>query len=218
LTKPGFAVAKALENWDLASGIGKIDAFLAVSWADPGVVVDGEGDAAEVVEEEPPIVDSPETETTDDSQPATEEPADDSQDREEEPITQKIITPRIESDEGIFQKLTVTIEAIFEKITAKTAEIASALIDSLTARFIKTDEIEAGKVKVSAPSVGVVTIPAGETVFLVEYQEITLDSKVFVTPEEPLPLGVTIKEDEGFEIKLKEPLETDLNVSYWIIN
>ncbi|HJZ04942.1 MAG TPA: hypothetical protein VJ327_03685, partial [Patescibacteria group bacterium] len=97
-------------------------------------------------------------------------------------------------------------------------EIVSAVIDNLTAKFIKTDEIEAGKVKVSAPSVGVVTIPAGETVFLVEYLEITPDSKVFVTPEEPLPLGVTIKEGEGFEIKLREPLETDLKVSYWVIN
>jgi hypothetical protein len=73
-------------------------------------------------------------------------------------------------------------------------------------------------VKVSAPSVGVVTIPAGETVFLVEYQDIQPESKVFLTPEEPLPLGVTIKESEGFEIKLKDPLEIDLKVSYWVIN
>ena len=213
LTQPGFAVAKALESWDPGSGVGKIDAFLAVSWADPGVVVDDEGDAAEVVE------DSNESDTSNVSDGSNEtETSEPENQTTEQPITQKIIPPQIEAEEGIFQRLTVAVEAIFEKITAKTAEIAQAFIDNLTARFIKTDVIEAGKVKVSSPAVGVVTIPAGETVFLVEYQEITLDSKVFVTPEEPLPLGVTIKEDEGFEIKLKEPLETDLNVSYWIIN
>jgi hypothetical protein len=212
LTQPGFSVAKALEGWDPDNLQPKIDAFLAVSWADPGVVVDQEGDAAETVETPPAEESTPENPPTTEPTPTEETPP------EPEPITQKIIPPQIEAEEGVFQKLTVTIEAIFEKITVKTAEIASAIIDSLTAKFIKTDEIEAGKVKVSSPAVGVVTIPAGETIFLVEYQEINPDSKVFVTPEEPLSLGVAIKEGEGFEIKLKEPLESDLEASYWVIN
>ena len=232
LTQPGFAVAKALEDWNPVAQspsnlVTRIEAFLAVSWADPGVVVDNEGDAAEVVTSQE-TGDSSENSSieeawtdesqTPDSQLQTPDSSIDTLKQDEEPITQKITPPQIAAEEGIFQRLMVAVEAIFEKITAKTAEIASAVIDSLTARFIKTDEIEAGKVNVSAPAVGTVVIPAGETVFLVEYLEITPDSKVFLTPEEPLPLGVTIKEGEGFEIKLKEPLEADLNVSYWIIN
>ncbi len=220
LTHPGFAVGKALDSWvpnEPMNGsepgpIGKIDAFLAVSWADPGVVVDIEGDAAETVETPPTEEPTTETPSTTESTPAEETPS------EPEPVTQKIIPSQIEADEGVFRTLKVAVEAIISTLRVEVARIATAFIDNLTAKFIKTDEIEAGKVKVSSPAVGMVTIPAGETVFLVEYQEIKLDSKVFVTPEEPLPLGVIIKEGEGFEIKLKEPLESDLKVSYWIIN
>jgi hypothetical protein len=47
------------------------------------------------------------------------------------------ILPKIEAQEGIFQTLTATIEGTFEKITAKTAEIASAVIENLTTVFIQ---------------------------------------------------------------------------------
>lgn len=133
-------------------------------------------------------------------------------------ISTKISAQTVGASEGIFEKITATILGTFEKIVAKTVEITSAVINNLTAVFIKTDEIEAGKIGVSGPSVGTATIPVGETVLLVEYPEISPDSKVFLTPEEPLPLGVTIKEGEGFEIKLPGPLETDLKVSYWVID
>jgi hypothetical protein len=52
----------------------------------------------------------------------------------------------------------------------------------------------------------------------VEYSKIKGDSKVFLTPEEPLSIGVSVREGEGFEIKLREASAVDLSVSYWVLD
>ena len=125
----------------------------------------------------------------------------------------------ITAQEGIFQKITATIVGTFEKLVVKTATIASALVQELTAVLIKVDELQASKVNVSAPSVDTIKIAAGETKYFVDYAAITADSKVFLTPEEPVNVGVVVKAGEnGFEISLSAPLDHPLNVSYWVIN
>jgi hypothetical protein len=194
LTQPGFAVAKALEGWDPDSGITKIDAFLAVSWADPGVVVDDEGDAAETVEtppaEEPtPVEETPENQTT------------------EQPITQKIIPLQIEAEEGIFQRLTVAIEAIFEKITVKIAQIAEAFIQKLTVESLA----------VKGKSIGQVIIEPGETEHAVEYLDLTESSKVFFTLDRAVAVGVEKTIGEGFKFILATPADFPTTIDYWVV-
>jgi hypothetical protein len=206
LTQPGFAVAKALESWNPDSGIGKIDAFLAVSWADPGVVVDTEGDAAEVVDDEQPA----ETTTDQPADPPTEEPIDDTIEQNEEPITQKIITPQIEADEGIFLTLKVTVEAIFEKITVKVAEIASAFIDNLTVK----------KLSVEGETLGESVLPAGEVQILITNSMITEQSRVFITPKVAVavPLAVIeLKPGESFTVAIVQAQEVDIPFSWWLV-
>jgi len=221
LAKPGFSVAKALEDWSPDSGVGRIDAFLAVSWGDPGVVVDDEGDAAEVVDSSESTVQSGETETselqptdselpaTNDELPATDSPTD-TLEQPKEPITQKIITPQIEADEGIFLTLKVAVEAIFEKITVKVAEIASAFIDNLTIK----------KLTVEGETLGESVLPAGEVQILITNSMITDKSRVFVTPKVAIavPLAVIeLKPEESFTVAISQPQDVDIPFSWWVV-
>ncbi|KRT67244.1 MAG: hypothetical protein XU08_C0005G0001, partial [candidate division WWE3 bacterium CSP1-7] len=197
LTQPGFAVAKALEDWSLESGFGRIDAFLSVSWGDPGVVVDDEGDAAETVEAPPtedPTVETPST-------PVEETPS------EPEPITQKILPPKIEAEEGVFQRLTATIEAIFEKITVKIAQIAEAFIQKLTVESLA----------VKGKSIGQVVIEPGETEHAVEYPNLTESSKVFFTLDRAVAVGVEKTVGEGFKFILATPTDLPITIDYWVV-
>ena len=197
LTQPGFAVAKALEDWSLESGFGRIDAFLSVSWGDPGVVVDDEGDAAETVEAPPtedPTVETPST-------PVEETPS------EPEPITQKILPPKIEAEEGVFQRLTATIEAIFEKITVKIAQIAEAFIQKLTVESLA----------VKGKSIGQVVIEPGETEHAVEYPDLTESSKVFFTLDRAVAVGVEKTVGEGFKFILATPTDLPITIDYWVV-
>src|SRR3990170_462556 len=197
LTQPGFAVAKALEDWSPESGFGRIDAFLSVSWGDPGVVVDDEGDAAETVEAPPtedPTVETPST-------PVEETPS------EPEPITQKILPPKIEAEEGVFQRLTATIEAIFEKITVKIAQIAEAFIQKLTVESLA----------VKGKSTGQVIIEPGETEHAVEYLDLTESSKVFFTLDRAVAVGVEKTVGEGFKFILATPTDLPITIDYWVV-
>ena len=51
----------------------------------------------------------------------------------------KIASPTIEAEEGIFEKITATIVGTFEKLIAKTAQIASAVIDTLKVGELQLD-------------------------------------------------------------------------------
>ncbi|HLD96332.1 MAG TPA: hypothetical protein VI794_01195, partial [Patescibacteria group bacterium] len=229
LTQPGFAVAKALESWSPSdqtteqpdNQITKIDAFLSVSWADPGVVVDNEGDAAEIIEsndsntnkdndgsnEEETVTEHPTDEPINQS---TDQPVEDTLEQAEEPITQKIIPLQIEAGEGIFQRLTVAIEAVFESITSKTAQITSAIIENLTVK----------RVTVGGETLGEAVLPAGSTSLTINSSTITDSSQVFVTPKVavPVPLAVTeIKPGESFTVAILQPQEVDIPFSWWIV-
>ncbi len=50
---------------------------------------------------------------------------------------------KIEAKEGWFDKLTIAVEAIFEKLIAKTAEITSAVVENLKVRFLTIGESSA---------------------------------------------------------------------------
>ena len=118
------------------------------------------------------------------------------------------VNPEGSQTEGIFETLTATIQAIFEKLTAKTAEIANAVVDKLTIK----------ELTVTGPAVGQAVIPAGESQLLITNSLITAQSKVFVTPEEPMSIGVEIREGEGFIIKLSAPAESAVTINFWVIN
>src|SRR3990172_11123620 len=111
--------------------------FLNLSWADPKILVDEEGDAAEEIAD--PREESPDAETNteeSDGDPNLnegntgeneEEPAENSP-SETEPATEKISVPKFEAGEGVFQRLTVAMEAVFENLVAKTAKFVSAFV------------------------------------------------------------------------------------------
>ncbi|GMR19001.1 MAG: hypothetical protein BMS9Abin34_125 [Patescibacteria group bacterium] len=227
---PGFIVAKAFDNWLPDSGTDKISAFINISWADPSVLIDQDGDVAQIVDSEQPAVDGGQEETGEtgegnessigeeaDSEPLTtnDEPSTD-QPAPEEPVTQKIL-PKVEAEEGIFQTLRVKVEAVFLTLRVKVAEISSAVIENLTAVFIKADEIEAGKVSITGPQVGSIVVPKDEMSVLIEFPEISEEFKVFLTPQEPIYIGFEVVEGEGVKIVLAEPALKDIKVNYWIL-
>jgi len=128
----------------------------------------------------------------------------------EEPITQKIITPQIEADEGIFLTLKVAVEAIFEKITVKVVEIASAFIDNLTIK----------KLSVEGETLGESVLPAGEVQILITNSMITEQSRVFVTPKVAVavPLAVIeLKPGESFTVAIVQAQEVDIPFSWWLV-
>jgi len=206
LTQPGFAVAKALEDWTCDRDTpcqAKIEAFLAVSWADPGVVVDQEGDAAQITETPPPTEGADtEGQTTETDPTPTQETS-----PEPEPTTQKILPPKVEADEGIFQRLTVAIEAVFEKITIKIAQIAEAFIQKLTVESLA----------VKGKSIGQVVIEPGETEHAVEYPDLTKSSKVFFTLDRAVAVGVEKTVGKDFKFILATPTDLPITIDYWVV-
>ncbi len=53
---------------------------------------------------------------------------------------------------------------------------------------------------------------------VVKTKAVTADSKIFVTPEQPVEIGVNnIKSGESFQIEISQPLDKDLKVDWWII-
>ncbi|MDP1710772.1 MAG: hypothetical protein Q8L46_02430 [candidate division WWE3 bacterium] len=77
---------------------------------------------------------------------------------------------------------------------------------------------EAGRVKITGPQVGTVVILSQERSVFVEYPGIPKEAKIFLTPEIPVAVGVMVREQEGFEVLITEPLELGLKVTYWIID
>ncbi len=183
-TQPGFIVGKALERWNPVvqssdPPVVKIETFISISWADPKVLVDQEGDAARAIGDTI------------------------------EQGTVKII-PKIEAQEAIFERLTVAFEAMFETITAKTAQIASAVIQTL--------RIE--RVEVEGPTLGSATLPANETKTIVENPSVSASSHIFVTAKIPTttPLSVTmVSEGKSFTVEIAEPQAIDVPFDYWIV-
>lgn len=67
------------------------------------------------------------------------------------------------------------------------------------------------------PTIGSVVIAGGQTSAQITSGAITSGSLIFTTPDQPVAVG-TKKGDNTFTITIKEPLNSDLKVNWWIIN
>ena len=54
-----------------------------------------------------------------------------------------VIPAKLETEEGVFEKLTASVLGTFQKIVAKTAEIASAVVENLKVKFLTIGESSA---------------------------------------------------------------------------
>ncbi len=70
----------------------------------------------------------------------------------------------------------------------------------------------------TAASIGEVVIPAGQTEITIYSTTIGVNSKVFVTADQPTAIGAKVTGAGKFTIKLAEPLVNPLEVSGWIVN
>jgi len=121
--------------------------------------------------------------------------------------TAAIASPTVEAQEGIFEKITATILGTFEKLIAKTAEIASAFIRNLTVE----------RLAVQGEMVGQAVIPVGATSVSVEYPDLTESSKVFFTLDRAVAAGVEKTAGEGFKFVLSAPADLPVTIDYWIV-
>jgi hypothetical protein len=121
--------------------------------------------------------------------------------------TEKILANEIEAKTGVFQKITATLIATFKKIVAETAEIASAVIKKLTVEGLA----------VKGDSVGQVTIPTGETELTVDYPDLKETTKVFLTLDRPIAVGVEKTAGEGFKFILADPSDLPVVIDYWVV-
>ncbi|MEX2053677.1 MAG: hypothetical protein WD940_01575 [Patescibacteria group bacterium] len=121
--------------------------------------------------------------------------------------TTPIASPIIEAEEGIFQKITATILGTFEKLIAKTAEIASAFIKKLTVESLA----------VKGESVGQAVIPAGENEISVDYPDLTETSKIFFTLDRAVAVGVEKTPETGFKFLLASPADLPVTIDYWVV-
>ena len=67
------------------------------------------------------------------------DPEGDASQIEPDGTTTKITTKTVEAVEGLFDRITVAVAAVFEKMVAKTAQIASAVIDTLRVGELQLD-------------------------------------------------------------------------------
>jgi hypothetical protein len=88
-------------------------------------------------------------------------------------------------------------------------------------------ELEAEKVTAGTFSVknnddktiGQATIKSGDKSVVVETKAVKENSMVFITPDQPVEIGVvSIKSEESFKIEINDSLEEDLNVNWWIVD
>ena len=63
-----------------------------------------------------------------------------------------------------------------------------------------------------------IIIPAGEISAIIESKSLTEQSLIFVTPEKPAVIGAEKIDEKHFEVAIKEPLDEDLKVNWWIVN
>jgi len=72
---------------------------------------------------------------------------------------------------------------------------------------------------VLSASVGEAIIPIGSTSATINTTALTGSSKIFATPKKlPVPVSTDVKGNGTFEIDIKEPLNEDVKVDWWIIN
>lgn len=67
-------------------------------------------------------------------------------------------------------------------------------------------------------SIGTVNIPAGQTSVVVDSSYAKPESKIFVTPSEPVAISAISSESGKILIKIASSLSSDLKVNWWVIN
>ncbi len=84
----------------------------------------------------------------------------------------------------------------------------------------KTGLLKVQKLAVSDKSLGSAIIPAGETSITISTTGLTNKSKVFVSTEKPVSLGVNSKNPSAhtFKIEISSVLPNDLAVDWWIVD
>ncbi|OGK37318.1 hypothetical protein A3F03_04340 [Candidatus Roizmanbacteria bacterium RIFCSPHIGHO2_12_FULL_41_11] len=71
----------------------------------------------------------------------------------------------------------------------------------------------------AAASIGEAVIPAGETKIKIKTTSLTSVSKIFVEPiDQPVATSVSRIDDTTFEIRIKESLDQELKLNWWIVN
>ena len=100
---------------------------------------------------------------------------------------------------------------------------------TLTKGKIKAPEVQTDKLTITTPSIasesavltasiGKAVIPAGQTTIEVSTSALTSDSQIFLSSDLPISMGRKQTSADTFEIFLKEKLEVDLEISWWIVN
>ena len=88
---------------------------------------------------------------------------------------------------------------------------------TVKAQDVQTKQIVIDSPEVASASAGKATIPQGETSITITTTAVTDNSLIMVTPERPVAIGSKYLEDGKFEITLKEPEGSDLQVSWFIL-
>ncbi|PJC21751.1 hypothetical protein CO059_03125, partial [candidate division WWE3 bacterium CG_4_9_14_0_2_um_filter_48_10] len=171
----------------------------------------------------------------------------------------RIIAEEVEAGTGVFQRLTVVIEAIFDhvkaqaldvagKLTAKTAKIAEAIIQTLRVEKLSAEKAEVKTLEVEAlgtkgESSGSGVIPTGEGKVVIKSLAVTEHSKIYVTfttdyapatrfwiAEKKVPstdstpstgsgqAGSPQASSGSFTVELDAPVAADAKFDWWIVN
>ena len=100
--------------------------------------------------------------------------------------------------------------ATFAKLIIASPEATSSAIRDLTSAIS------------SNASVGVATLPAGLTQIQIPNTQVTLQSLIYLTPTTTTRNQVlylkTKKAEDSFTVALDQPIPTDIQFQYWIIN
>jgi len=119
----------------------------------------------------------------------------------------------LKAKEGWFDKLTIAVEAIFDKLVAKTAEIVSAFVKDLTVDQLTVTDKTSGQA----------VIPADKSEVIVTNELVTETSKVFVTFRDTYAPATNywvseMAAGESFTVTLDQPTAADARFDYWIVN
>jgi len=88
---------------------------------------------------------------------------------------------------------------------------------TLKAQDVQTTQIVIDSPEIASASAGKVLIPQGETSIIITTTAVNDKSLIMITPEKPVVIGSKYLEDGKFEITIKEPENSDLQVSWFIL-
>ncbi len=87
------------------------------------------------------------------------------------------------------------------------------------AQIDNTGKISVQKVEVSSQTLSTATIPAGQTTLIVNTDQVTATSRIFLTPHQPVTLGVSSKSvGQSFTVQLNQAQAQDITFDWWIVD